>query len=246
MLAIEDNAYTQRVANLGRSLPIPRGIVLFSAHYEAARVMVSEVQHYPMIYDFGGFPDALYTIQYPAMGDIALSHQVEHLLRQGHIPFGVESQRGLDHGAWVVLRLLYPDGEVPVVAMSVTPGLAPEQQYHVGQVLESLRQEGVLIIGSGGTVHNLRAVMWDSDAVAEWALSFDEWLQKTLEGWDLTALFQYRAIAPGAALAVPAQGDEHFIPLLYAMGAADSTRKAELVHKSYRYGSLSHSIWLFR
>lgn len=246
MLAVESNAYTDTIRQIAEGLPRPRAVVIFSGHNEAPRQTVSELPRYEMIYDFYGFPDELYHIQYPAMGDVNLARRIEGLLQDHHVPFTVERDRGLDHGAWVILRLLYPRADVPVVAMSVTPGLLPKEQYQVGAALAQLRREDVLIVGSGGTVHNLRAIMWDSDAVANWAEDFDQWLEPVLAAWDLDALFHFREQAPGADMAVPRHGEEHFIPLLYAMGAADQTRQAQLVHRSYRYGTLSHSLWLFR
>ncbi|PSR20252.1 MAG: dioxygenase [Sulfobacillus acidophilus] len=245
MLAVENNAYTEAIGQLASSLPRPRGIVVFSGHYETIVPTVNETQRYEMIYDFYGFPDDLYRIQYPAVGDAHLAQRIERLLHSQSISYEVERGRGLDHGAWVILRLLYPKADIPVVTMSVTPGLLPREQYRLGQALADLRADDVLIVGSGGTVHNLRAIMWESDAVANWAESFDRWLEPVLKKWDLDALFDFRQQAPGADLAVPRRGEEHFIPLLYAMGAADRTRHAKRLHLSYRYGTLSHSIWLF-
>lgn len=245
LLAIEDNAYTTAIRELTEDLTSLKGIIIFSAHYETAQLTVNRTMEYSMIYDFGGFPDALYRIQYPAHGEISLINQVEALLRHHDISYVTEGGRGLDHGAWVVLRLLRPEADVPVLALSVSPSLLPQQQYAIGKALQGLREDGILIVGSGGTVHNLRAVMWDSDQVADWALEFDLWLEQIISTWDLDTLFHFRELAPGAQMAVPPSGSEHFIPLLYAMGAADNTRNAILKHRSYRYGTLSHTIWQF-
>ena len=155
-------------------------------------------------------------------------------------------ERGLDHGAWVVLRLLYPNADIPVISMSVNSRLTPNDQYKIGKALSALRTEDILIIGSGGTVHNLRAVnMLDNGQVDSWALEFDEWLASHLQNWDLPSLFKYDSSAPNSAFAVPPYGAEHFIPIFYAMGAADNDQKANLLHRSYRYGNLSHSVWQF-
>lgn len=245
LLAIEDNDYTQFLQELGKTLPKPKAIILFSAHWEASTQQVSDVEEYSTIYDFGGFPDALYQIQYPAKGQKELTKEIEDLFAQEGIPFEKETRRGLDHGAWVVLRMLYPDADIPVIAMSVNQNLTPDQQYRIGQSLSSLREKDVLIIGSGGTVHNLRAVRWSDTGVEEWALGFDEWLGEHLKNWDKDTLFNYYTLAPGAELAVPRYGKEHFVPLFYAMGAADQDKKATLLHRSYRYGNLSHSVWQF-
>lgn len=168
------------------------------------------------------------------------------LAKQG-IASEAELKRGLDHGAWVVLRLLYPEAQIPVVAMSVNPRLTPEKQYKIGQALKSLREQDVLIVGSGGTVHNLMALRMTSDdtSVDPWAQEFDDWLEEHLTSWDLPSLFQYEDLAASAPLAVPLLGNEHLVPIFYAMGAADGARHAELLHRSYQYGNLSRSIWKF-
>jgi 4,5-DOPA dioxygenase extradiol len=246
LIAIENNEYTQFLQQLGQTLPTPKAVVLFSAHWESNTQKVSEVDQYSTIYDFGGFDPALYTIQYPARGKQEITSQIEDLFTKSGIPFNVETQRGLDHGAWVVLRLLYPNADVPVIAMSVNSRLAPEELYKIGKALSVLRANDILVIGSGGTVHNLRAVKWeDNGEVDPWALEFDDWLAHHLTNWDLPSLFKYETLAPNAQYAVPPYGKEHFIPIFYAMGAADDDQKATLLHRSFRYGNLSHSVWQF-
>lgn len=245
LLAIEDNEYTQTLQQLGKNMQKPKAIVIFSAHWESQIQLVSDVEEYSTIYDFGGFPEELYQIQYPAKGQKEITLEIEQLLAKEGIPFKLEKQRGLDHGAWVILRLLYPKADVPVIAMSVNQHLSPEEQYNIGRCLSPLREKDVMIIGSGGTVHNLRMVNWSSAGVDEWALGFDEWLAQRLYHWDTESLFNYESLAPGAELAAPFYGKEHFVPLFYAMGAGDREKKAKLIHRSYRYGNLSHSIWQF-
>jgi 4,5-DOPA dioxygenase extradiol len=245
LLAVENNEYTQFLNELGKRLPRPKAVVLFSAHWLSAVQKVSEVSEYDTIYDFGGFPDELYQIKYPAKGDGHIAREIEQSFAEHGIPFEVETKRGLDHGAWVVLRLLYPNADVPVVAMSVNPRLEPKEQYEIGKALSAMRANDVLIIGSGGTVHNLRALDWRANEPHDWALEFDQWLEHHLNRWDMDSLFQYDALAPNATLAVPPYGNEHFVPLFYAMGAADDTRKATLLHRSYQYGNLSQSVWQF-
>jgi 4,5-DOPA dioxygenase extradiol len=246
LLAIENNEYTQFLNQLGDSIPRPKAIVLFSAHWESRAQKVSEVDEYDTIYDFGGFDPALYTIKYPARGSQEISNEIMDLFKDNGIPFDVETKRGLDHGAWVVLRLLYPNADVPVISMSVNPALRPEEQYKVGKSLAALRVKDVLIIGSGGTVHNLRAVNFaDNGQIDTWAVEFDDWLAHHLHTWDTDSLFKYDSLAPNAQYAVPPYGNEHFIPIFYAMGAADDNRTAKLLHRSFRYGNLSHSVWQF-
>ncbi|WP_160722838.1 dioxygenase family protein [Bacillus sp. USDA818B3_A] len=245
LLAIENNEYTEFLKKLGKNLPRPKAIVLFSAHWESRVQKVSEVDSYSTIYDFGGFSPELYQIQYPAQGDQQISDEIKELFKENGIEFEVETERGLDHGAWVVLRLLYPDADIPVIAMSVNPNLSPEEQYKIGKSLATLRAKDVLVVGSGGTVHNLRAVKWADNGIDQWAQEFDDWLAVHLANWDLESLFKYDSLAPNADHAVPRYGNEHFIPIFYAMGAADDGKKAELLHRSYRYGNLSHSVWQF-
>jgi 4,5-DOPA dioxygenase extradiol len=246
LLAIENNDYTQFLTQLGQNLPRPKAVVLFSAHWESKDQKVSKVDQYSTIYDFGGFDPALYSIQYPARGNYDIAMEIEDLFTQNGITFEAETTRGLDHGAWVILRLLYPNADIPVISMSVNPNLSPEEQYKIGKALSILRANDILIIGSGGTVHNLRVLKWDDNGQADqWALQFDNWLGHHLENWDLQSLFKYNSMAPNAEFAVPPYGKEHFIPIFYAMGAADNNPKATLLHRTYRYGNLSHSVWQF-
>ncbi len=245
LLAIEQNDYTQFLTDLGQKLPKPKAVVIFSAHWESNVQQVSDVETFDTIYDFGGFPEALYRIKYPAQGNKDATNAIAAAFEKQNISYQINSERGLDHGAWVVLRLLYPRADIPVISMSVNPILKPEEQYKVGKALASLRADNMMMIGSGGTVHNLRALNMRADALDGWAVEFDDWLAEHLRSWNLAALFDYRKQAPSAALAVPEYGTEHFIPLFYAMGAADGDRTAQLLHRSFRYGNLSHSVWQF-
>ncbi len=247
LLAIESNEYTQFLHSLGNALPKPKAIILFSAHWESSAQKVSSVDEFKTIYDFGGFPEALYRIKYPAKGNEIITMEVTELFTKQGVPFEVDTTRGLDHGAWVVLRMLYPNADIPVISMSVNPNLTPEEQYRIGSSLSSLREKDILIIASGGTVHNLRALRMGSDSgeIDQWAFDFDKWLEQHISDWDLDSLFKYDTLAPNAEFAVPPYGNEHFIPLFYAMGAADQEKSARLLHRSYRYGNLSHSVWQF-
>jgi len=240
MLALEDDPYTRFVCDLGRTLR-PRAAVVFSAHWESPVQRVSDVEHYGTMHDFGGFPRALYQVTYPAKGDQALARRIRQALPEAQPDGG----RGLDHGAWMVLRMLFPEANVPVVAMSVNPDASPQEQYEVGAALADLRRDDVLIIASGGTVHNFSTMRLQGGETDPWAVAFDDWVLEQAKGWDLNALFDYEYRAPHARLAVPANGKEHFIPLFYAMGAADDQRTARELHRSYSYGNLSHAVWQF-
>ncbi|MCJ8012940.1 dioxygenase [Paenibacillus sp. KQZ6P-2] len=242
-LVLEEHAYTDLLKNFASHTTKPKAIVIFSAHWEEPVQTVSAVDLYSTIYDFGGFQDDLYRMTYPAPGDRSLSDQIQSLFTEHGIPSRLNEERGLDHGSWAVLKLVYPDADIPVVALSVNRYLTNEQQYEIGKALSELREQDVLIIGSGGTVHNLRSVNWRAEGVDEWAGAFDGWLQSKLEAWDTESLFKYRELAPHAQMAVPTS--EHFIPLLIAMGAGDANRQATLLHRSYQYGNLSLSCWQF-
>jgi 4,5-DOPA dioxygenase extradiol len=247
LLAIENNDYTQLLHSLGTTMPKPKAIILFSAHWESSTQKVSDVDEFETIYDFGGFPEALYRIKYPAKGNETVTKEIVELFTKQGLTFEVDKTRGLDHGAWVVLKMLYPSADIPVISMSVNPHLTPEEQYKIGESLSQLRENDILIIASGGTVHNLRVLRMGSDdgAIDQWALDFDKWLERHVSNWDVESLFQYNSLAPAAELAVPPYENEHFIPLFYAMGAADHDKSAKLLHRSYRYGNLSHSVWQF-
>ncbi|QHT59027.1 dioxygenase [Paenibacillus lycopersici] len=243
-LVLEQHAYTDFLKSFANTVKKPKAIVLFSAHWEQTTQTVSRAETYDTIYDFSGFQDELYRITYPAHGQRKLSDDVQALLAKNGIPSVFDDKRGLDHGAWAVLKLLYPDaGEIPVIAMSVNRHLTNEQQYQIGSALAELRERDVLIIGSGGTVHNLRRLNWRAEGVDAWAAEFEGWLQSKLEAWDTAALFDYRNQAPYAQDAVPT--NEHFIPLLIAMGAGSRNRQAKLLHSSYQYGNLSLRCWQF-
>jgi 4,5-DOPA dioxygenase extradiol len=243
-IVLEQNAYTTFLKNFAAHTPKPKAIVLFSAHWENSMQTISAVDTYSTIYDFSGFQDELYRMTYPAKGERSLSDKIQSLFTKHGIQSKLDEVRGLDHGAWAVLKLIYPDADIPVVALSVNRYLNNEQQYQIGKALSELREQDVLIIGSGGTVHNLRRLNWRAaEGVDDWAKSFDDWLQGKLETWDLNALFDYREKAPYAEESVPT--NEHFIPLLLAMGAGDKNRQAKLLHHSYQYGNLSLSCWQF-
>ncbi|QWU13583.1 Aromatic ring-opening dioxygenase, catalytic subunit, LigB family [Paenibacillus sophorae] len=245
-LVIEDHEYTSFLKNIAATLPRkPKAIVIFSAHWEHKVQQVSSVNTHGTIYDFSGFPEEMYRMTYPASGDASLSEQVLSLLNSAGIPALPDTNRGLDHGSWAVLKLIYPDADIPVVALSVNRYLDNAKQYEIGKALAELREQDVLIIGSGGIVHNLRQIKWGAgpESVDAWASEFDTWIEKRLEDWNLEELFRYRELAPHADRAVPTT--EHFIPLLLAMGSGDAVRKAELLHRSYQWGSLSLTAWRF-
>ncbi|WP_282937771.1 class III extradiol ring-cleavage dioxygenase [Paenibacillus sp. RC67] len=243
-LVLETTPYTKCLRNLGLLLPKPKGIVVFSAHWEHPVQMISSAPKWETMHDFFGFPDSLYEIDYPASGDLVLSMEIERLLTNEGIRCGFNHRRGLDHGVWTILRLLYPAADIPVVALSVNPKLVPEEQYRIGKALNTLREKDIMIIGSGGTVHNLSKLEWETEGVESWAVDFDQWMSDKISVWDLEALFDYERRAPSAAEAVPSK--EHLTPLFISMGSADQHQSARLLHQQYQYGTLSLAVWMFK
>lgn len=220
MTALQPGRVGQRLAELAATLPRPRAIVLASAHWLARRPLVGAAARPQTIHDFGGFPAPLYAIEYPAPGEPALARQVHSLLEQAGLQPQLDPQRGLDHGAWVPLRLLYPQADIPVVPVSIQPGLGPAHQLALGRALAPLREQGVLLVGSGSITHNLHDVHagYDAQREAPYLRPFIGWMEQRLRADDLPALLDYRRQAPGAERAHPS--DEHLLPLYFAMGAA--------------------------
>lgn len=195
-IVLEQNDYTAFIKSFAAGTPKPKAIVLLSAHWEESMQTISTVDTYSTIYDFSGFQDELYQMTYLAKGQRSLSEQIHSLFTKHGIQSAFDEERGLDHGAWAVLKLIYPEADIPVVALSVNRYLTNEQQYQIGKALSELREQDILIIGSGGTVHNLRRLNWQGEGIDEWAESFDNWLQSKLETWDVHALYNYRELAP--------------------------------------------------
>ncbi|KIL36796.1 MFS transporter [Cohnella kolymensis] len=244
-LVIEKTDYTAFFTTLPEQLPAPKAIVIWSAHWESDVQLAGASERFSTIYDFHGFPPEMYTLKYPAPGNEDIARNIVSRLNDVGIEARLDERHGLDHGAWCPLKLMWPDADVPIVPLSVIPNLPPENQYEIGRLLSSLREEGVLIIASGGIVHNLRKIAWDAVQPVDWAQAFDAWIAERLENWNVDAIFRYRELAPQADNAVPRGGAEHFVPLIYAMGAADEGRRAKRLFQDYQLGSLSLNVWQF-
>ncbi|MDD7795217.1 DODA-type extradiol aromatic ring-opening family dioxygenase [Clostridium sp. 'White wine YQ'] len=239
----DDNKYTQYLKDYSKSIPKPKGVIIFSAHWESNTQLIGTSSPYSMIYDFYGFEDKLYNEYYTANSNLDLANRIKNLLDSSNIKSKFDNKRGIDHGAWSVLKLMYPTIDIPVVTMSVNPYLSNSDQYDIGKALEPLKEEGILIIGSGGIVHNLREVDYYSNSVTPWAKEFNNWIQNTILDWNTDNLFNYENLAPNANLAVPR--NEHFIPLLIAMGAGDNNKVPEHLIGAYQFGNLALDIWRF-
>jgi 4,5-DOPA dioxygenase extradiol len=238
MLAVEQNEYSEFLKHTGESLK-PDAIVIFTAHWETETVTISSMDdEYETIYDFYGFPGELYQIKYPAKGSIQVADHVGQLLQDKGIPVAYDAERGLDHGSWTMLKHMFPKADVPVVQVSVNPYRPMDEQYAIGEALRSLGAQNILLIGSGVTVHNLRAVKWGQKEPESWAVEFDEWLIEKMSEHDLNSLFEYEGLAPHAKMAVPRA--EHFVPLYIALGSGDPEAAPQVVYRSYEFGTLSY------
>ncbi len=218
MNAVRANAWTQGWRALGQRLPRPRAILSVSAHWYLQGTAVTAMAAPRTIHDFGGFPRELFEVQYPAPGDIELARRVREMLN----PLEVREDLswGLDHGTWAVLRHMFPDADVPVVQLSIDESQPPVFHYRLGRLLRPLRDEGVLLIGSGDVVHNLHTYAWGRHPVEpfDWALRFEAKVRERMLRGDHQALLDYESWGRDAALSVPTP--EHYLPLLYVLGAS--------------------------
>ncbi len=238
-LILDDVPARAFLASLGETLPRPKAIVAVSAHWDTDVPAVSLARKPATIHDFYGFPDALYRLRYDAPGAPELAERVAGLTGAAHDP-----HRGLDHGAWVPAMLAWPQADIPIFQLSVQPDESPAHHIALGRKLGMLRDEGILVMGSGSATHNLRALVRDGGSEPEpWAQAFDDWLAETLEKGDEAALADYRAQAPHAREAHPT--DEHFLPLHVAFGAAGAGARGRPLHRSFTLGNLSMASYAF-
>jgi len=217
---LDDGVWMGELAAWAKAMPRPKGILMVSAHWEERPVTLGATRTVPLVYDFTGFPARYYQTRYPAPGAPWLASRVHQLLRgtANHGVHGIastdEPERGLDHGAYVPLVPMYPDADVPVLQLSM-PGLVPEELYAMGRALAPLRDEGVLVFGSGFLTHNMRYAF--RPGIPQWARDFDDWAADALSRFDVDALMDFRDRAPSAQVALPTW--EHYAPLLVAAGA---------------------------
>jgi len=246
MLALQDSPARRFLQGLGASLPRPTAIVVVSAHWETSGgPAVSLAARPETIHDFGGFPQALFDIRYQPPGAPEVAERAVALFEAAGIPVGRSAQRGLDHGAWVPLSLMYPEADLPVLQVSVVRGASPAAHVQLGRALTRLRHEGVLVIGSGSLTHNLyefRGQPVDAPAPG-WVSEFDQWMRERLEANDRAALLDYRKLAPSAERNHPSE--EHLLPLFVAMGAAGDEARAQLLHTSIEHGVLAMDAYAF-
>lgn len=237
MLAIEQTDYAAFLGELGKQFQ-PKAIVVFTAHWETETLAMTYTDDvYETIYDFGGFPDELYQIKYPARGSKIVADMLEAKFAKQGIAVRRDAERGLDHGTWTLLHRMYPKADIPLVQLSVNPYRSPEEHYRIGEALRGLGEQGILVIGSGVTVHNLRMIKWGQREPEDWAVAFDDWLIERMGSGDVDSLFRYEELAPGARMAVPRA--EHFVPLYVALGSG-SKKTPEILFRGYDMGTLSY------
>lgn len=235
-IIIDDSPARDFLRQLGKDLGRPKAIVSVSAHWTTVEPRVTMQPRPGMIYDFGGFPDELYSVTYPAPGDPVLAEHVLSLLHGQDIPAERDLARGFDHGTWTPLMLMYPDADIPVVQLSVQPQLGPEHHFAMGKALQPLRNEGILILASGSTTHNLRDY-FGRELNAEpvpYAREFTEWMKEMITSGRTDELLDYTHQGPHALRNHPTP--EHLLPLFVSMGAG---RTGQVLHDSYTYGVIS-------
>lgn len=242
MLALEPGASGPALARLASELPTPKAIVIVSAHWESRDLRVSSGEQPETWHDFGGFPAALFAVQYPAPGAPQLAAEVAELLAADGLPATLDDRRPFDHGVWVPLSLMYPRADIPVVQVSLPSQAGPELQTRIGHALSSLREQDVLLVGSGSITHNLRELDWHAgpESVEPWALAFRDWMIDKLAANDEPALHDYRQQAPHAVRSHPS--DEHLLPLYFARGAGGDF---SIAHQGFTLGALGMDIYRF-
>jgi len=244
-LVIDDSSARDFIVGLGRRLPRPAAIAVVSAHWETRLPLVDVSLQPPTIHDFRGFPSRLYDMHYPAPGAVAVAHRIVELLRAAGMPMAATAMRGLDHGAWVPLSLMFPDADIPVTQLSVQPHAGPRHHFEIGRALSALGNEGVLVIGSGALTHDLSSLN-SADPAADtpaWVGDFAEWIAGRIARADWPALLDYRTRAPFAARNHPTE--EHLLPLFVTLGAGGETPRGVRLHSSQTYGVLAMDAYAF-
>lgn len=242
MLALQPGASGPALARLASELPKPRAIVVVSAHWESNELRVGSATQPRTWHDFGGFPAALYQVQYPAPGNPLLAAEIIQLLAAAGLPAQLDAERPLDHGTWVPLSLMYPQADIAVLQVSLPSQRGPALQSQVGQALSALSGQGVLLIGSGSITHNLGELDWQAgpEVIEPWAQAFRDWMVAKLESQDEAALHDYRQQAPYAKRSHPS--DEHLLPLFFARGAGGQFK---VEHSGFTLGALGMDIYSF-
>jgi 4,5-DOPA dioxygenase extradiol len=236
-VALEHGAFAEALEGFAAGMGKPKAALVVSAHWTTPwEIGITSAARHRLIYDFSGFPEALYDIQWPAPGAADVAARAAALVEAAGFRARLDPLRGLDHGAWIPLRIAFPRADVPVAQLAL-PDVEPERLLRLGAALAPLREEGVLLVASGGLLHNLALVRFDEPAVPEaWASEFDAWMAARIDALDVDALQRWKAEAPHADRAAPSP--EHLDPLFIALGARAPGDRVETLHAEIRYGNL--------
>lgn len=239
MNAIEENEFVAGFRNVAKSIPIPKAILCVSAHWETPGTFVTAMEMPPTIHDFGGFPQALFDVQYPAPGSPSLAWETKEIIKTTEVV--LDEKWGLDHGAWSVIKHLYPKADIPIIQLSLDYRKNANYHYELAKEISALRNKGVLIIGSGNMVHNLGRVDWkrlnESDYAFDWAREADEKMKEFILNDDHNSLINFKSQGKAFDLAIPTP--EHYLPLLYALALKDKKDEVNLFNDKAVGGSLT-------
>lgn len=239
MNAIEDNEFSQRWYKMGQEIPQPKAVVVISAHWLTKGTFVTAMNQPKTIHDFGGFPQALFDVQYPAPGNPELAFEIQNMITNPAVE--LDHDWGLDHGTWSVVKHMYPNANIPVLQLSIDYYKPAKYHYELAKQLLNLRKKGVLIIGSGNMVHNLRMIAWDKMQVDnfgyDWALEMNDIFKNKISNKDHQALFDYEKLNSAAKLAIPTP--DHYYPLIYSLALQTDNDKVEFFNDKLVAGSLT-------
>jgi 4,5-DOPA dioxygenase extradiol len=236
MNGIEDNNFSQHWKQLGKEIPLPRAVLIVSAHWFTRGTFITAMEHPKTIHDFGGFPKALFEVQYPAPGDPALAKETAQIIKKTNVV--LDHDWGLDHGAWSIVRHMYPEANIPILQLSIDYTQKPAFHYELAKELRVLRTKGVLIMGSGNMVHNLRMMNWNSPETGfDWANEMNDTFKRLIANGDHAALVEYEKLGQEARLAIPTP--EHYLPLLYTLGLQERSEPISLFNDKTMMGSIS-------
>ena len=239
MNGIEDNEFSQRWKAMAKEIPVPKAVLVISAHWLSKGTRITAMDFPETIHDFGGFPQELFEVLYPAPGDVQLASETKSIITSTQVE--LDHDWGLDHGAWTVVRHMYPDANIPVLQLSIDYTKSPQYHYDLAKEIYSLRKKGVLIIGSGNMVHNLRMVAWDklneTGYGYDWALQMNEKFKELIDSGKHDQLINYQSLGREALLAIPTP--EHYWPLLYTLSLKGSKDDVHFFNDKAVGGSLT-------
>ena len=239
MNGIEDTAFSRRWSQMAKEIPTPKAVLVVSAHWFTKGTKITAMDFPKTIHDFGGFPQELFDVQYPAPGNPVLAKETAELLHSANVEF--DHDWGLDHGAWTIIRHMYPEANIPVLQLSIDYTKGPQYHYDLAKELNVLRKKGVLIIGSGNMVHNLRMVAWDRlndpEYAYDWAIQMNNKFKELIQAGDHKPLINYSSLGKEAMLAIPTP--EHYLPLMYTLGLKSSKDDVSFFNDKAVGGSLT-------